>query len=225
MVLLNSFESLIQEISKKRLKKSQLFTLLAEYTYQNYTKELGNIIKVFPSPMSNINQWKRYRDDDLSNNVGTDIEKVIVQYAKTITSAHHDPGKGTDITIDSVKIEIKSSQSRNTINTMLQTSFYKNDPKKFYMFISGTKKDNLTIRIISSQVLYKVSLGLDIHSEIKQTGESEKLKQQIQKGLQLIDLPNMIQTALVTGETSKESKSFEVGQNVKVRLLAFLESH
>lgn len=223
-MVLNSFDNLVQEIDRKTRTKSQLFTLLAEHTYQNYKEELGNIVKVFPDPISKIEHWKRYRDDELSNNVGVDIEKVIISYASLITKAYSQSGKGTDIVIDGVKLEIKSSQDKR-INTMLSTSFYKNDPKKFYIFVSGTKKDNLTIRIISSQILYKISLGLDIHNEIKQNGKSEKLFTQIKQGLELIDLPNMIHTALVTGETSKESKSFDVGNNVRVRLLTFLESH
>ena len=45
-----SFEDLIKESNKRFLTKSQLFTLLSEYTYLNYKKELGDIVKVFTYP-------------------------------------------------------------------------------------------------------------------------------------------------------------------------------
>ena len=121
------------------------------------------------------------------------------------------------------EVEIKSSE-RNTITTILQTSFYKDDANKFYLFASNSKSPNLDIRIVSSQLLYRLSLGDDIADELTTSKQSKKLTDQITNGLATLDFPAMIQTSLATGESLETTKTFKVGRNVKIRFLISISS-
>ena len=106
---------------------------------------------------------------------------------------------------------------------MLQTSFYKNNPNKFYLFASNSSKSDLTIRIVSSELLYRLSLGDDIADELATNKQSQKLLDQINTGLETLDFPHLIQTSLTTGESLDVKKSFKVGKNIKVRFVIYIE--
>ncbi len=208
--------------SDDKITKIKLFDLLAEYTYKYYESELGDIKKVFPNPVSKLENWRDYVERKESN-VGKEVEQAIETYAQDQgVEASSIRGKGTDVNIGGKEVEIKSSQ-RNTVTTMLQTSFYKNNPNKFYLFASNTTSSNLDIRIVSSQLLYRLSLGDDIADELATDKQSQKLLDQINKGLETLDFPHLIQTSLSTGESLDVKKSFVVGKNVRIRFLINIE--
>ena len=208
--------------SDDKITKTKLFDLLAEYTYKYYNSELGDIKKVFPDPISTLGNWKEYVERKESN-VGKEIEQAVELYSQEQgVDASSIRGKGTDVSIAGKELEIKSS-SGNTITTMLQTSFYKNDPNKFYLFASNSSKSDLTIRIVSSELLYRLSLGDDIADELATNKQSQKLLNQITAGLETLDFPHLIQTSLSTGESLDVKKSFKVGKNIKIRFVIYIE--
>ena len=212
----------INKKSKSKLTKVQIFDLLADFTYKHYSNELGDIKKIFPDPVSNIVNWEVLVLKKESN-VGKEIEQVITNYAKA-SNIEVVPirGKGIDLMLGNKELEVKSS-SKNKINTQLQTSFYKNNPNKFYAFVSNTSTDKITIRIISSQLLYQLSLGEEIIIELNTHNTSSILLDQINKGLNNLDFPHLIQTSLITGESADVSKSFNIGKDVKVRFSIYIE--
>jgi len=208
--------------SDDKITKTKLFDLLAEYTYKYYNSELGNIKKVFPNPISTLEDWRDYVERKESN-VGKEIEQAVELYSQEQgVEASSIRGKGTDVNIDGKEIEIKSA-SGNTVTTMLQTSFYKNNPNKFYLFASNSSRSDLTIRIVSSELLYKISLGDDIADELATNKQSQKLLDQINTGLETLDFPHLIQTSLTTGESLDVKKSFKVGKNIKIRFVIYIE--
>ena len=208
--------------SDDKITKTKLFDLLAEYTYKYYNSELGDIKKVFPNPISILEGWKDYVERKESN-VGKEIEQAVELYSQEQgVEASSIRGKGTDVNIDGKEVEIKSA-SGNTVTTMLQTSFYKNNPNKFYLFASNSSRSDLTIRIVSSELLYKISLGDDIADELATNKQSQKLLDQINTGLETLDFPHLIQTSLTTGESLDVKKSFKVGKNIKVRFVIYIE--
>jgi hypothetical protein len=208
--------------SDDKITKTKLFDLLAEYTYKYYNSELGDIKKVFPNPISTLEDWRDYVERKESN-VGKEIEQAVELYSQEQgVEASSIRGKGTDVNIDGKEIEIKSA-SGNTVTTMLQTSFYKNNPNKFYLFASNSSRSDLTIRIVSSELLYKISLGDDIADELATNKQSQKLLDQINTGLETLDFPHLIQTSLTTGESLDVKKSFKVGKNIKVRFVIYIE--
>lgn len=218
-------EKIIKIVNKEhsdKITKTQLFDLLANYTYEYYQENLGDIKEVFPSPISKIENWKDYVDKKESN-IGKEVEQAFVKYSEENgVDASSIRGKGTDVNIGGKLIEIKSREGNN-INTQLQTSFYKNDPNKFYAFVTNTSLSDINVRIVSSQLLYKLSLGDDVADEINVKGTSEKLKEQIKKGLESLDFPHFIETSIVTGESANMGKSFKIGNNVRVRFVIYIE--
>lgn len=226
-ILLDKDLEQIQKIINKehigKVTKIQLFDLLAEFTYNHYSDELGDIKKIFPTPLSIIENWETKYVSKKESNIGKEIEQVIVAYSKEhgiISTPLR--GRGVDIMIGGKELEVKSS-SRNQINTMLQTSFYKNDTNKFYAFVSNTSSNNISIRIVSSQLLHKLSLGDDIINEICNATTSDTLNHQIKQGLDTLDFPHFIETSITKGESAKTSKSFYVGKNVKIRFSIYIE--
>jgi hypothetical protein len=208
--------------SDDKITKTKLFDLLAEYTYKYYNSELGDIKKVFPNPISILEGWRDYVERKESN-VGKEIEQAVELYSQEQgVEASSIRGKGTDVNIDGKEVEIKSA-SGNTVTTMLQTSFYKNNPNKFYLFASNSSRSDLTIRIVSSELLYRISLGDDIADELATNKQSQKLLDQINTGLETLDFPHLIQTSLTTGESLDVKKSFKVGKNIKVRFVIYIE--
>jgi len=216
--------NIIDKVEKNdKITKLQLFDILAQYTYDHYSSELGDIKKVFPEPVSKLENWRDYVERE-ERNKGEEIEQAIETYAQDQgVEATPLRGKGKDVKIDGKEVEIKSSE-RNTITTILQTSFYKDDANKFYLFASNSKSPNLDIRIVSSQLLYRLSLGDDIADELATSKQSKKLTDQITNGLATLDFPAMIQTSLATGESLETTKTFKVGRNVKIRFLISISS-
>jgi len=206
----------------KNLTKLDFFNILSKFTYKHYYGNMGDIIRIFPLPYHSIKNWNKYVYKKESN-TGKEIEQVLVEFAKEKNIISENiRGKGTDITIGNKHLEIKSS-SNNRINTQLQTSFYKDDPNKFYVFVTNTSQPDLDLRIVSSQLLYNLSLGMEICSEFKHLKNSPTLLKQIGKGLETLDFPHLIQTSINTGESLDSSKSFTVGENVRVRFVIYLE--
>jgi len=199
----------------KKVTKIESYTELAKLTYEQY--DLGDIKKVFPDVVNTIQNWKQYVDKDLSNK-GREVENALKNYSisKNVESKEIG-GKGEDITIgDKTIVEVKSSQG-NKINTQLQTSFYTDDPNKFYAFVTNTSSNDIQVRIVASAMLRKLSLGDEIVDEIESTGGSEVLVKQIESGLETLDLKKFIMSSILTGKTSEDSKSFFIGKDNKIR--------
>lgn len=216
-------QNILDIIDKKAEKttKIQLFDLLASYTYKNYQNELGDIIKVFPTPISTITDWETLISKKESN-TGKEVEQVIAAYSEQHgVKATPIRGKGTDVTIGEKPVEIKSA-AKNTINTMLQTSFYKNNPNKFYAFVSNTDKKDISIRIVSSQLLYRITLGHHIVDELN-NGSSNLLTSQINEGLNKLDFQHFIETSIIKGESANVDKSFKIGKDIRVRFVIYIE--
>jgi hypothetical protein len=220
-----SLESTINDVTGKgkKLTKLQTFTDLAILTYAQY--DLGDIKTVFPNPVNTIENWRQYVDQRLSNK-GREVENCIKNYSisKGVESKEIPRGKGEDVIIGGKTTEIKSTQG-NKINTQLQTSFYTNDPNKFYLFVSNTTSDNIDVRVVASQLLYRSALGDEIVDEIEANKESNILSQQLEDGLKTLNIKNFIMSSLLTGKTSEESKSFLIGKdkNVRVRFVIYIE--
>lgn len=210
------------------LPKTGQFEILAKYTADHYQSELGNIYKLFPNGINIIDNYTDYVTPG-EYKQGEDKEVAIVNWAEENgVPGRHIPGsigKGIDIYLDEnpeKPIEVKSSTSK--INTMLQTSFFKNDPEKFYIFAISQGSKSLKLLIVSSQILYRLSLGEDIFNQLNSVKESDKLIQQIESGLQSVDFASQITSAIVTGEAPEGvTKSFYIGKNIKIRFLVFIE--
>ena len=214
---------------QKGPNKLQTFTELSKLTYEQYKSNLGKITDIFPDTVNTIENWKSYVDKDLSNRgvlIENSIKNYIIAQDKGIEVKEIPKGKGEDLMIDGKIVEVKSMQD-DKINTQLQTSFYVNDPNKFYMFVSKTSSPNIDLRVVSSQLLYKAALGDEIADEIeaKKGGGSDILSQQLEDGLKTLDVKKFIMSSLLTGKTSEGSKSFFIGKddNIRVRFVIYIE--
>jgi hypothetical protein len=229
LYLEEDLDSTIKDLTGKQKgpSKLQTFSDLATLTYSQYRTNLGKIAELFPNTVNTIKDWRKYVDKDLSNR-GVMIENCIKNYsiknnveAKGITK-----GKGEDLLIDGKVVEVKSMKD-NKINTQLQTSFYTNDPNKFYFFVSNTSSPDIDIRVVSSQLLYKAALGDEIVDEIesKKRQGSDILSQQLDDGLKTLNIKNFIMSSLLTGKTSSETKSFFIGKdkNIRIRFVIYIE--
>ena len=209
-------DPLIKDTTGKdsKLTKVESFTELAKLTYEQY--DLGDIKTVFPNPVNTIKNWKQYIDKDLSN-TGRAVENALKNYSISLgVDSKEISGKGEDISIGGKVVEVKSNAG-NKINTQLQTSFYTKDPNKFYAFVSNTSSNDIQVRIVASAMLYKLALGDEIADEIEAKGGSDILVDQIEKGLQTLDLKKFILSSILTGKTSEGSKSFFIGKDNQVR--------
>tara|TARA_Y100000389_G_scaffold190668_1_gene215750 strand:- start:1200 stop:2075 length:876 start_codon:yes stop_codon:yes gene_type:complete len=207
------------------LPKTGQFEVLSKYTAEHYQDKLGNIYKLFPQGINVIDNYTDYVDPK-GYKTGEDKEVAIVNWAiQNNVPGEHIPGstgKGVDIILDGKPIEVKSAKDK--INTMLQTSFFKNDPEKFYIFAISQGSVSLKLLIVSSQLLYRLSLGEDIYQKLGNNEQSEKLIQQIKSGLEQVDFASQITSAIVSGEAPEGvTKSFYIGKNVKIRFLVFVE--
>ena len=207
------------------LPKTSQFEVLSKYTAEHYQNELGNIYKLFPQGINIIDNYTDYVDP-AKYKTGEDKEVAIVNWAiQNDVPGEHLPGgteKGVDIYLDGKPIEVKSAKDK--INTMLQTSFFKNDAEKFYIFAISQGSLSLKLLIVSSQLLYRLSLGEDIYSRLNNNEQSEKLIQQIKSGLEQVDFASQITAAIVYGEAPEGvTKSFYIGKNIKIRFLVFVE--
>ena len=207
------------------LPKTNQFEVLSKYTSEHYQEQLGNIYKLFPQGINIIDNYTDYVDPT-KYKAGVDKEVAIVNWAiQNDVLGEHVPGstgKGVDIKLDGKDIEVKSSKDK--INTMLQTSFFKNDANKFYIFAISQGSLSLKLLIVSSQLLYRLALGEDIYSRLNNNEQSEKLIQQIKSGLEQIDFASQITSAIIFGEAPEGvTKSFYIGKNIKIRFLVFVE--
>jgi len=119
-------------------------------------------------------------------------------------------------------IDVKSSE-KNIINTQLQTSFYTDNPKKFYIFVTNTKKKDIKLRIVSSQILRQINLGHDIFNELNTYQYSSTLNKEIEKGLKTLDFKHFITTSITQGKSADTTKSFKVGNDTRVRFVIYIE--
>ena len=226
-----NLDSTIKDLTGKQKgpSKLQTFTDLSKLTYEQYKSNLGKIANIFPNTINTIKDWRSYVDKDLSNRgvaIENSIKNYIISQDSDIEVKEIPKGKGEDLMIDGKIVEVKSMQD-DKINTQLQTSFYVNDPNKFYIFVSKTSSPNIDIRIVSSQLLYRAALGDEIADEIesKQGKESDILSKQLEDGLKTLDVKKFIMSSLLTGKTSEGTKSFFIGKNdnIRVRFVIYIE--
>jgi hypothetical protein len=209
------------------LPKRGQFDILAKYTANHYSNHLGQIAKLFPEGSNVIDNYKDYLDPEKSyRNEGEAKEAAIAAWAteNNVPATHLEgsTGKGVDIILDGKPIEVKSSKT--DINVLLQTSFFKKEPTKFYIFATSQGGDAIKMVIVSSQLLYRLSLGEDIYNELSTGSSSEKLSAQITDGLKDVDFASQIAAALTTGEApAGAKKSFKLGKNIRIRFLVFIE--
>ena len=208
------------------LPKIGQFDVLAKYTTDHYKTELSDILKLFPSGVNVIDDFTKYVSPSDYRNQGEAKEAAIVAWAEEngVPASHVEgsTGKGVDIYLDYKPIEVKSSNK--TINTLLQTSFFKNEAEKFYIFATSQGGNAIKLVIVSSQLLYRLSLGEDIYDELQSGQGSKRLADQIAKGLSEVDFASQISAALISGEAPEGTqKSFKVGKNINIRFLIFIE--
>ena len=201
----------------KSLTKIQIFDKLAEYTQKYYSAEMGELLTVFPNIINIINNWRDYVTKRESN-IGKEVESCLINYSneKGVKSSDiADKGRGQDALIGGKVVEIKSSKG-NTINTLLQTTWY--SPTKFYAFVTNTSSKSIEVRIVYGKVLIELSLGQLINSD-----KIDELEKQIKEGLDTLPFAEMIKTSLTTTEPVDRTTSFKIGNKLKVRFVIFFE--
>jgi hypothetical protein len=197
----------------------EYYNALAEFTYEYYGDQIASIKTVFPTPVSTIHNWEQYSTGKHSN-VGKQIENVITNYCKhkeVFSAGGHD-----DIIIDMFQVEIKSSK-KNIIQSQLQSSFPENNPNKLYCFVTNTSLHDIEVRMISSEILYYLSLGDTISQELAETGNSATLEAQLKEGLSLMDFYPLLDNLIKTGHNLKSTKSFKIGNKIRVRFITQIE--
>jgi len=216
--------------SDNSLTKVEVFDRLAEYTYQYYSNEMGELKTVFPDTINTISgktpegSWRDYTNERESN-IGKEVETCIINYSNEVKKVKAtdvaDKGRGQDAIIGGKVVEIKSSKG-NTINTQLQTTWY--SPTKFYAFVTNTSSKSIKVRIVYGAILIKLSLGKEIATSTDLEKVGEKLEKQIEAGLATLPFSSMIKTALLSTEpVVKESTSFKIGNRLKVRFVIYFE--
>lgn len=197
----------------------EYFNELARFTYNVNSDNLNPINTVFTTPIYTIPNWKQYSTGTHSN-IGKEIEQVLVNYS--LSKGVSSEGGHDDILIGDKQIEIKSSRD-NTIQSQLQTSFTSNVSNKFYCFVTNTSSPDLTLRVISSEILYYLSLGKTITDELAATGNSSTLEAQLKEGLSLMDFYPLLDNLMKTGHNLKSTKSFKIGDKVRIRFITQIE--
>jgi hypothetical protein len=202
----------------KKAEKEEFFVSLSKKTQEQYSSQLGKISEVFNFPYTIIENWRDIRGEEESS-VGKSIEQVLVNYSNSKIEgiAKRLSEKGNDILVDGKKIEVKSSE-KNTINTILQTSFYADDPNKFYAFVLNTASSNIDVMIVNSQLLHNYYLGEEIINTYKLEDENNILVQKIKEGIDSLQFDKMILSSLVDGKVNNEPKSFKIGK-VRIRFI------
>jgi len=215
----------------KTQTKQQQLESFANYTAKHYpqtwitklsgTTGIFNVTDIIDNEHFGVD-IKSYR------NAGTAIEAVLFEYITQITGEKidHVDLPGQDGVSATSTFEVKSTQ-KSSVSIQLQTTFFSNDPTKYYLFVirdgSGYNFDNFKVYVVSSQLLRKLSLGNEIYSEIEKSGTSELLKKQIKDGLQTLNFDEQIASVITSGETGEYEKQFRIGNNVSVRFLIFIE--
>lgn len=202
-------------------QKAELFKELSNYTSKNYTQELGNLSELFP-PGVRITDWQTLSEQYTQETgikpreVGTKVEFALIQYVKNRgIEVESRKGRGEDIIAAGRVIEVKSSKSNN-IQANLQTTAFKADRNKFYMFVTGTDTSTIEITTISSYLLYEFSLGREFIEELEK-GSSKKLRDTLRAGIKDLDIENLIYNTLTRGREDKITKSFKIGNGIRVR--------
>jgi len=215
----------------KTQTKQQQLESFANYTAKHYPQtwitKLSGMTGIFN--VTDIIDNEHFGVDIKSyRNAGTAIEAVLFEYITQITGEKidHVDLPGQDGVSATSTFEVKSTQ-KSSVSIQLQTTFFSNDPTKYYLFVirdgSGYNFDNFKVYVVSSQLLRKLSLGNEIYSEIEKSGTSELLKKQIKDGLQTLNFDEQIASVITSGETGEYEKQFRIGNNVSVRFLIFIE--
>lgn len=204
------------------LAKKNIYQKFIDYTYNYYQSELGELANIFPKD-TKIENWKQYIGSKEQRGKGESVEAALVNYAKAkgASDAKQIGGKGHDLAIAGKEVEVKSS-TNNTPQLILQTTYFKEDPNKFYAIALNSSSDTLTVNLISSDLLRKVSLGNLIEDELEDPKTVNRLRQAVEAGLSKIDLTSMIYNTLKTGREDKALKSFDLGNGVRVRFITTL---
>lgn len=219
---IGEYEDLLKKSDvKSESERTALFKRFANYTQKNYSAELGSLSTIYP-PGAQIKEWntlaEQYAKENNTEykNAGERVEGALAQYAKNSgADAQVIDGKGEDIKIDGKIIEVKSSRT-DKIQANLQTTAFKSDKNKFYAFVTDTRLDTITVNIVSSHLLYKLSLGKEFTDELDK-GVSNKLKAAIKNSINEIDIENLIYNTLATGREDGTVKSFKIGKGLRVR--------
>lgn len=215
----------------KTQTKQQQLESFANYTAKHYpqswlTQLTGTTGIFFVNDIID----KEYFGIDIKSykNSGTAIEAVLFEYISQVTDEKidHVDLSGQDGISQNNSYEVKSTKD-SSISIQLQTTFFSNDPTKYYLFVlrdgQGYNFDNFKVYVVSSQLLRKLSLGSEIYDEIEKSGTSELLKKQIQSGLQTLNFNDQIASVITSGETGEYEKQFRIGNNISVRFLIFIE--
>lgn len=215
----------------KTQTKQQQLESFANYTAKHYpqswlTQLTGTTGIFFVNDIID----KEYFGIDIKSykNSGTAIEAVLFKYISQVTDEKidHVDLSGQDGISQNNSYEVKSTKE-SSISIQLQTTFFSNDPTKYYLFVlrdgQGYNFDNFKVHVVSSQLLRKLSLGSEIYDEIEKSGTSELLKKQIQSGLQTLNFDDQIASVITSGETGEYEKQFRIGNNISVRFLIFIE--
>jgi hypothetical protein len=202
----------------KKVEKENFFKDLSLKTKELYSSQLGGISNIFDFPYTVIKDWRNFKGKKESN-VGKSIEQVLVNYAnsKVEDTAKRLSENGNDIVIDGKKIEVKSSE-KDTINTILQSSFYADEPNKFYAFVLNTALNDIDVIIINSQLLHNYYLGEELIDTYKLEDDNNILSQKIKDGIDGLQFDKMILSSLVNGKVNNEPKSFKIGK-IRVRFI------
>jgi len=210
------------------LTKIEVFDRLAEYTYQYYSNEMGELKTVFPDTINTISgktpegSWRDYTNERESN-IGKEVETCIINYSNEVKKVKAtdvaDKGRGQDAIIGGKTVEIKSSKD-NKINTQLQTTYYSAD--KFYAFVTNTSSKDIQVRVVYGKLLRELSFGQDVASKTNVDEMGDVLEKQIKTGLEKLDFASMIKTSLIQGPTDRET-SFKIGNKLKVRFVIYFE--
>jgi len=231
------------DLLKLLKSKNQIGQLqqLAEYTKKHYNTNFETIFSI-----TDIDQYTDGYDGyyKLGNNNKTSLpisdyssagiaaESIIFTYmnSKFGTNIQHitSQAKGIDGEDGNNKFEVKTATSGN-INLNLQTTFFSNDPNKFYVFgfrsEGGYKFKSITpVYIISSQLLRRIALGEEIYSQLGTESQiSDILTTQIEDGLEKTNFKDQIIAAITTGETGEFAKQFDIGNNVAIVFKIFIQ--
>jgi hypothetical protein len=239
----DDFADLLQ-ILKTKNREGQFYEL-AKYTQKYYTNNMPVLKQItVPFSITDINDNLRDGHYTLENartnlplsdytNPGTAAEAVIFAYMNDVfsTSIQHitTQEKGIDGKDDTgIIFEVKTSTSGN-INLNLQTTFFSDDPNKFYIFGfrngAGYRFNSITpVYIISSQLLRRISLGEEIYSQLSsETRISDILTAQIESGLAKTNFKDQIIAALTNETTAEFTKQFDIGNNVSVVFKIFIQ--
>lgn len=235
----DDFADLLQLLKTKN-KIGQL-QQLAEYTKKHYKPSFETVFSI-----TDIDQYTDGYDGHytLGNNNKTNLpisdytspgiaaEAIIFTYlnSKFNTNIQHitSQAKGVDGEDGNNKFEVKTATTGN-INLNLQTTFFSNDPNKFYIFgfrsSGGYKFNSISpVYIISSQLLRRISLGEEIYSQLGTESQiSDILTTQVEAGLEKTNFKEQIIAAITTGETGEFAKQFDIGNNVSIVFKIFIQ--